>query len=163
VLSHWYQGKYVKKWYSSSMVFTQTLQHVFVLIVLEYVTIACEGLQNLGLCSALMGDPYIVSHLLWHGTSVFPVSSEVASYTKQGDEDIFWPRSSRVSMVIKEIDVKQTVIICIYFWNLASRQVLKSLIILFSPDCCLSLLDRSAIKELKTKISRSVLQQGSTH
>jgi hypothetical protein len=35
---------------------------------------------NLGLCSALraieQGGIFIVPHLLWHGTSVFPVSSE---------------------------------------------------------------------------------------
>jgi hypothetical protein len=41
------------------------------------VTIAGEGLQNLGLCSALrafeQGGIFIVPHLLWHGTSVFPV------------------------------------------------------------------------------------------
>jgi hypothetical protein len=39
------------------------------------VTIAGEGLQNLGLCSALraleQGGIFIVPHLLWHGTSVF--------------------------------------------------------------------------------------------
>jgi hypothetical protein len=53
------------------------------------VTIAGEGLQNLGLCSALrdfeQGGIFIVPHLLWHGTSDFLVSSEgppqsVASY-----------------------------------------------------------------------------------
>jgi hypothetical protein len=57
------------------------------------VTITGEGLQNLGLCSALrafeQGGIFIVPHLLWHGTSVFPVSSEgpphlVASYDPQG-------------------------------------------------------------------------------
>jgi hypothetical protein len=36
--------------------------------------------ENLGLCSALraseQGGIFIVPHLLWHGTSVFPVSSE---------------------------------------------------------------------------------------
>jgi hypothetical protein len=67
------------------------------------VTITGEGLQNLGLCSALrafeQGGIFIVSHLLWHGTSVFPVSSEgpphsVASYDTQGDmENLFLPRS----------------------------------------------------------------------
>jgi hypothetical protein len=40
------------------------------------VTIAGEGLQNLGLCSVLrafdQGGIFIVPHLLWHGTSVFP-------------------------------------------------------------------------------------------
>jgi hypothetical protein len=61
--------------------------------------IAGEGLQNLGLCSALrafeQGGIFIVPHLLWHGTSVFPVSSEgppqsVASYDTHGDaEDLF--------------------------------------------------------------------------
>jgi hypothetical protein len=63
------------------------------------VTIAGEGLQNLGLCSALrafeQGGIFIVPHLLWHGTSVFPVSSEgpprsVASYDTHGDaEDVY--------------------------------------------------------------------------
>jgi hypothetical protein len=42
------------------------------------VTIAGEGLQNLGLCSALRAPEqrgvFIVPYLLWHGTSVFPVS-----------------------------------------------------------------------------------------
>jgi hypothetical protein len=41
------------------------------------------------------GGIFIVPHLLWHGTSVFPVSSEglphlVASYDTRGDvEDLF--------------------------------------------------------------------------
>jgi hypothetical protein len=39
-----------------------------------------RGPANLGLCSALrafeQGEIIIVSHLLWHGTSVFPVSSK---------------------------------------------------------------------------------------
>jgi hypothetical protein len=57
------------------------------------VTITYEGLQNLGLCSALraieQGGIFIVSHLLWHGTSFFPVSFEgpphlVASYDIRG-------------------------------------------------------------------------------
>jgi hypothetical protein len=62
-------------------------------------TIAGEGLQNLGLCSALrafeQGGIFIVPHLLRHGTSVFPVLSEgpphlVASYdTQAGVEDLF--------------------------------------------------------------------------
>jgi hypothetical protein len=63
------------------------------------VTIAGEGLQNLGLCSALrafeQGGILIVPDLLWHVTSVFPVSSEgppqlVGSYDRLGDvEDLF--------------------------------------------------------------------------
>jgi hypothetical protein len=62
------------------------------------VTIAGEGLQNLGLCLALrkfeQGGIFIVPHLLWHGASIFPVSSEgppysVASCDTQGDvEDL---------------------------------------------------------------------------
>jgi hypothetical protein len=44
------------------------------------VTIAGEGLQNLGLCSALwafeQGGIPIVPHLLWHGASVSSVSSK---------------------------------------------------------------------------------------
>jgi hypothetical protein len=53
---------------------------------------------KIGLCSALrafeQGVVFIVPHLLWHGTSVFPVSSEkpthlVASYDTQSDvEDL---------------------------------------------------------------------------
>jgi hypothetical protein len=63
------------------------------------VNIAGEGLQNLGLCSALrafeQGGIFIVPHLLWHGTSVFSVPSEgpphlVAFYNTRGDaEDLF--------------------------------------------------------------------------
>ena len=63
------------------------------------VTITGEGLQNLGLCSALrtfeQGGIFLVPHLLWHGASVFPVSSEgpphlVAFYDTRGDvEDLF--------------------------------------------------------------------------
>jgi hypothetical protein len=63
------------------------------------VTIAGEGQQNLGLCSALrafeQGGVFIMPHLLRHGTSVFLVSSEgpphlIASYDTLGDvEDLF--------------------------------------------------------------------------
>jgi hypothetical protein len=69
------------------------------------VTIAGEGLQSLGLCSAIRAFEqeviFIVPHLLWHGASVFPVSSEgpphsVAFYDTQGDvEDLFLPGSSQ--------------------------------------------------------------------
>jgi hypothetical protein len=72
------------------------------------ITIAGGGLQNLGLCSALrafeQGGISIVTHLLWHGTSVFPVSSEgsphsVASYDTHEDVNyLFLPRSSQVSI-----------------------------------------------------------------
>jgi hypothetical protein len=64
------------------------------------VTNTGEGLQILGLCSALMafvqGGIYIVPHLLWHGASVFSVSSEgpshlITSYDLQEDaEDLFY-------------------------------------------------------------------------
>ena len=67
--------------------------------LLDHVTITGEGLQNLGLSSALrafaQGGIFIVPHLLWHGTSVFLVSPEglphsVASYDMHGDaEDLF--------------------------------------------------------------------------
>jgi hypothetical protein len=62
------------------------------------VTTTGEGLQNLGLCSALraieQGGIFIVPHLLRHGTSVFLVSSEgqphlVASYDTLGNGDLF--------------------------------------------------------------------------
>jgi hypothetical protein len=58
------------------------------------VTITCGGMQNIGLCSALRAFEqvgiFIMPHLLWHGTSVFPVSSEgppysVASYDTHED------------------------------------------------------------------------------
>jgi hypothetical protein len=74
------------------------------------VTIAGEGLQNLGLCSALrafeQGGIFIVPHLLWHRTSVFPVSSEgtphsIASYDSQEDaDDLFLPGSWQVSLLL---------------------------------------------------------------
>ena len=80
------------------------------------VTIAGEGLQNLGLCSALrafeQGGIFIVPHLLWQGTSVFPVSSEgtpqsVASYDTWEDvEDVFQPGSSRVAFYHTQGDVE---------------------------------------------------------
>jgi hypothetical protein len=65
-----------------------------------YGDVAIAGeLQNLGLYSALrafeQGGIFIVPHLLWHGASVFSVSSEgpphlVASYDTRGDvEDLF--------------------------------------------------------------------------
>jgi hypothetical protein len=73
------------------------------------VTIANEGLQNLGLCSTLrafeQGGIFIVPHLLWHGTSVFPVLSKgpphsVASYDIQGDaKDLFQPGSEILSIL----------------------------------------------------------------
>jgi hypothetical protein len=63
------------------------------------VTFAGEGLQNLGLCSALrafeQGGIFIVPHLLRNRASIFPASSEgpphsVASYdTREGVEDLF--------------------------------------------------------------------------
>jgi hypothetical protein len=77
------------------------------------VTIAGEGMQNLRLCSALrafkQGGICIVQHLLWHGTSVFPVSSETpphlfASYDTWGDvEDLFYTGSSRDKIVYENI------------------------------------------------------------
>jgi hypothetical protein len=60
------------------------------------ITIAGDGLQNLSLCSVLrafeQGGIFIVPHLLWHGTSVFLVSSEgppnsFASYDTLCDVD----------------------------------------------------------------------------
>jgi hypothetical protein len=62
------------------------------------VSITGERLQNLGLFSALRAFEqerfFIVQHILWHGTLVFPVSSEgpshsVAFYDTHGDvEDL---------------------------------------------------------------------------
>jgi hypothetical protein len=84
--------------------------------------IAGEGLHNLGLCSALrafeQGGIFIVQHLLWHGTSVVPVSSEgpphsVASYDTRGDvEDLFWPESSRGDLKLKVPKIR----LLLYTW-----------------------------------------------
>jgi hypothetical protein len=70
------------------------------------VTIASEGLQNLGLFSALrafdQGGIFIVPHLLWPGVSFFPVSSKgpphlIATYDSQGNaEELFLSGSPRV-------------------------------------------------------------------
>jgi hypothetical protein len=64
-----------------------------------YVPLKKSQLPVKGQCSALrafeQGGIFIVPHLLWHGSSVFLVSSEgpppsVASYDTQGDvEDLF--------------------------------------------------------------------------
>jgi hypothetical protein len=58
------------------------------------ITIAGEGLQNLGLCSALRAFEQ-GGILLWHGTLVFPVSSEgpphlVAFYDTHGGRWSQW-------------------------------------------------------------------------
>jgi hypothetical protein len=76
---------------------------IFHLPVCGDITIAGEGLQNLGLCSALkafqQGGIFIMPYLLWHGASVFPVSSEelshlIASYDSQGNaKDLTDPHS----------------------------------------------------------------------
>jgi hypothetical protein len=70
------------------------------------ITIAGEGLQNLGLCSALrafeQGWIFIVPHLLWHGASVFrshpkdhPIQSPLTTHKGGCVEDLFLPGSSR--------------------------------------------------------------------
>jgi hypothetical protein len=59
---------------------------IFYLHVYRDVNITDEGLQNLGLCSALgafeQGGVFIVSHLLWHEALVFPVTSEVLPHLR---------------------------------------------------------------------------------
>jgi hypothetical protein len=63
------------------------------------VTLPVKGCKILGLCSALrafeQGGFFIVPHLLGHGASVFPVSSDgsphsVTSYDTQGDVGIYF-------------------------------------------------------------------------
>jgi hypothetical protein len=65
-----------------------------VLLIYGDVTIAGEGLQNLGLYSALrafeQGGIFFVPHLLCYEASIFPVSLEgqphlVTSYNTRGD------------------------------------------------------------------------------
>jgi hypothetical protein len=94
------------------------------------ITIAREELQHLGLCLALrvfeQGGIFIVPHLLWHGTSVFLVSSEwlphlVASYHKQRDVDDLYPGSSqnrnnkRVLMAQLYRDLNVLMVLSVYF------------------------------------------------
>jgi hypothetical protein len=67
------------------------------------VTIAGEGLENVSLCSVLrafeQGENFIAPHPLWHGASVFPVSSKEPPYsdssydTQWVAEDLFLPES----------------------------------------------------------------------
>jgi hypothetical protein len=77
------------------------------------VTITDDRLRNLGLCSAIrafdQGGIFIVPHLLWHRTSVFPVSSEgplhlVAFYDTHGMWRIYSnpdPHGSPISHLLR--------------------------------------------------------------
>jgi hypothetical protein len=75
--------------------------------LMETSPLPVKGCLCLALRAFEQGDISIVPHLLWHGTSVFPVSSEgphhlVSSYDKQGNtEDLFLPWSSRVKAIRK--------------------------------------------------------------
>jgi hypothetical protein len=66
--------------YSDWLIMYRFTSHSRIFHLYGDVTIAGEGLQNLGLCSALRAFEqrgiFIVPHLLWHGISAFPVSSE---------------------------------------------------------------------------------------
>jgi hypothetical protein len=67
-------------------------------LIWRRLTIASERLQNLGLRAYEQGGIFIVPFLLWHGTSVFLVSSEgpphlVASYDTHGDAEGYSNRS----------------------------------------------------------------------
>jgi hypothetical protein len=86
--SLWKIPAWIRHWHTYCFTSRSIIFHLY-----GDVTIAGEGLQNLGLCSALtafkQGRIFIVPHLLWRGTSVFPVSSEgpphsVASYATWG-------------------------------------------------------------------------------
>jgi hypothetical protein len=84
-------------------------------ISLNKETSPLQGLQNFGLRSALrafkQGGIFIVTHLLWHGASVFPVSSKgqphlITFYDTQGDaEDLFWSRVPIQSPLTKRNDM----------------------------------------------------------
>jgi hypothetical protein len=90
------------------------------------VTIADEGLQNLGLCSALKAFEqegiFIVPHLLWHGASVFPVSSKgtphsVASYDTRGDvEDLYSNPDPHGATTFKEYMFFNTDFVCLLIY-----------------------------------------------
>jgi hypothetical protein len=84
---------YIWNWLIDWLIMYCFTSHSRIFHLYEDVTVAGEGLQNLGLCSALkpfeQRGIFIVPHLLWHWASVFPVSSEgpphlVASYDTQG-------------------------------------------------------------------------------
>ena len=86
-------------------IYTWLIEYLLLYIPLENISLiwrrhhCWRRAANLGLCSALrafeQGGIFFVPHLLRHGTSIFPVSSEwaphsVAFYDTQGDaEDLF--------------------------------------------------------------------------
>jgi hypothetical protein len=59
----------------------------------DVVTITGGGLQNIGVCLEFMaiekGEIFIVPHMLWHGASVFPVSSEGPLYSVASYEGVW--------------------------------------------------------------------------
>jgi hypothetical protein len=114
------------------------------------VTIAGEGLQNLGLCSALrafeQGGIFIVPHLLymWYGASVFSVSSEgpphsVASYNTRGDVDFckmtFYIQNVTVYMLIAFVWYKNGNVLQNMFSFKAKYCVLKGILIRTMHSC----------------------------
>jgi hypothetical protein len=73
-----------------------------------------KGLSMLGaqgLREGRVGFFFIVQHLLWHGASVFPVSSEglphsvTSYYTHENAEDIFLPGSPRVQYALFSLTI----------------------------------------------------------
>jgi hypothetical protein len=97
-------------------------------------TIAGEGLQNLGLCSALrdfeQGGIFIVPHLLWHGTSRFirshlkdrpiqsPLTTHVGMWRTNSDPD---PHGEITQRKTSEI-LKALYQILLEIWQIQNRQ-----------------------------------------
>jgi hypothetical protein len=107
-----------------------------------------EGLQNLGLCSALrafeQGGIFIMPHLLWHRTSVFPVSSEgpphlVAFYDTRGDvEDLFQPGSSRGLLWKKNLANLMQLSICVPYGRCPFRQLVNQSVPVWKLARCIN-------------------------
>jgi hypothetical protein len=76
----YYTNLHIIRYFVGLLIFCLTSRSRICHLGYRDVTITGEGLHNLGLCSALrafeQGGIFIVPHLLWHGASVFLVSSE---------------------------------------------------------------------------------------
>jgi hypothetical protein len=74
------EGQQELPWLIDWLIIYDFMSRSRILYLYGDIAIAHEGLQNFGLCLALrsfeQGGIFIVPHLLWHGTSVFPVSAE---------------------------------------------------------------------------------------
>ena len=114
------------------------------------VTIAGEGLQNLGLCSALrafeQGGIFIVPHLLWHGTSVFPVSSEGPSIqSPRTTHEGVWVHATLSLSLLPDFPVLRGMCHTPVLWG--NR----------FPTLCLKILQHFIIKQMSINVNTSCI------